>query len=608
MCNVGLGVTNTILDASDPLVARDAATAAPAGPIVVIARRSALVLIAVTAVFWAAHTRAAWRAADAQAVQMVSALARTMEFQAASIIRSIDSLLEEAAQRIDPTTWPDPVLAPWFISRMHAFPEASLMLVVQPDGHGTGLSALGLRQSFDEISDREYVQFHLRNPTDHGLHIGDPIIGRMAHRRVIPLSRAVFGDDGGIKGVVVVTIDSAFIGQALEKLLIEDSGGISLIRSDGIFLSRLPDPESSFGRSAAGSPLFQVELPKAKVGVARFVSVTDGQSKIVAYRTLDAYPLVATIGISDHTAFAGFWRETAWTTGLMLVICAALYWLATLSDRREQSRMILTARIEAQSHSLEHQVAERTFHLEVANSEVEDRVRQLAASNAELERFAYVASHDLKTPLRSIISYSQLLERRYRDRLDSDGVEFLAFIMQGGQRMSDLIDDLLDYAKISHPGAPPVAVAAEGALATALSNLSSEIAKAGAKITVGSLPIVLAAEFQLVMLFQNLVENAIKYRQPGRTVEITITAAQANPTEWQFAVADNGMGIDPEFFGKVFELFQRLQPAGRGEGTGIGLALCQNIVRRFGGTIWVDSNPGQGSTFFFTLRDGAEAP
>ena len=233
------------------------------------------------------------------------------------------------------------------------------------------------------------------------------------------------------------------------------------------------------------------------------------------------------------------------------------------------------------------------------------RSAELERSNAELERFAYVSSHDLQTPLRNVVSYSQLLERRYRDRLDADAGEFIGFIVEGGRRMSGMIGDLLDYARVGNPGDTPLtAVAAGSAFDTAVDNLAAGIAAAGATVTRGDLPVVLGEMSRLTILFQNLIANGIKYRHPGRPAEITVTAGRTAPGEWRFAVADNGIGIEAEYFRKVFEIFQRLQPAEEGEGTGIGLALCRRIVHRFGGTIWVELAPGVGTTFFFTLGDG----
>ncbi|MGE5548800.1 MAG: sensor histidine kinase [Solirubrobacterales bacterium] len=232
---------------------------------------------------------------------------------------------------------------------------------------------------------------------------------------------------------------------------------------------------------------------------------------------------------------------------------------------------------------------------------------ELERSNADLERFAYVASHDLQTPLRNIVSYAQLLERRYRGRLDADADDFIGFIVEGTSRMSMLIVDLLEYARVSSRGQPLVRVSCRKALDQAAANLAAAIAEADAEIIVGDLPTVRADEFQLVSLFQNLIGNAVKYRAPGRRPRIEVSARSDRDGWWTVAVADNGIGIDPQYFDKIFVIFQRLHPPGDRSGTGVGLAVCQRIIHRFGGEVWVESTPGEGATFLFTIPDGGSA-
>lgn len=226
----------------------------------------------------------------------------------------------------------------------------------------------------------------------------------------------------------------------------------------------------------------------------------------------------------------------------------------------------------------------------------------LERSNADLERFAYVASHDLQTPLRNIASYTQLLDRRYRGQLDSDADQFIDYIVDGSKRMSQMVVDLLDYARVSSEGGPLAAVSARAALDEALVGLKAQIEEAGARISIGSLPRVTATRVQLTSLFQNVIDNAIKYRHPERVPHIAVRATRDAEGLWQFAVSDNGIGIEPQYYERIFEFFQRLHPPAACGGTGVGLAVCRRIVRGFGGDIWVDSVPGGGSTFYFTLQ------
>ena len=239
-----------------------------------------------------------------------------------------------------------------------------------------------------------------------------------------------------------------------------------------------------------------------------------------------------------------------------------------------------------------------------AENALKERSELLSQSNADLEQFAYVASHDLQTPLRNIVSYTQLLERRYKGQLDADADDFIGFIVDSTKRMTRLITDLLEYSRVASQSAPLGPVAAGQAMRQAVLNLRLDMEEAKAEVTVGDLPTVLAEETRLVRLFQNLLSNAVKYRAPGRPPRVSATATrEANGELWRFAIADNGIGIEPQYFDKIFAIFQRLNPAFPAKGTGIGLTLCRRIVHRFGGTIWVDSSPDQGTTFFFTLRD-----
>jgi light-regulated signal transduction histidine kinase (bacteriophytochrome) len=224
----------------------------------------------------------------------------------------------------------------------------------------------------------------------------------------------------------------------------------------------------------------------------------------------------------------------------------------------------------------------------------------LARSNRDLEQFAYVASHDLQAPLRSVIGFSQLLRRRYDPQFDQDGREFLEHVESSARHMQALINGLLAFSRVGSQGADFVEVDADAILREVENNLSGMVRERGARITHDPLPRVRASRLEFNQLLQNLIINGLKF-QPGDEPRVHVSAVREEDA-WRFSVRDWGIGIGTEHRERIFQIFQRLHPPEAYEGTGIGLAVCQKIVQRHGGRIWVDSSPGEGSTFHFTLQ------
>jgi signal transduction histidine kinase len=241
-----------------------------------------------------------------------------------------------------------------------------------------------------------------------------------------------------------------------------------------------------------------------------------------------------------------------------------------------------------------------------AERSVRDYAARLQSSNAELEQFAYAASHDLQEPLRMIAGYTSLLANKYKGQLDAQADLYIGYTVDGVSRMQKLIDDLLTYSRVETHGKPFERIASAEALSWATTNLEAAIQGSGASVTCDPLPEIVAEPTQLGQLFQNLISNSIKYRGDGPPA--IHASAEREDTGWRFSVSDNGIGIVPEDLDRVFELFRRLETGAEASGTGIGLAVCKRIVDRHGGRIWVESTPGEGSTFFFTLPDSDAAP
>ena len=268
---------------------------------------------------------------------------------------------------------------------------------------------------------------------------------------------------------------------------------------------------------------------------------------------------------------------------------------------RYQWRRLIRTKLE-QDRVISHRTTELRREMagrEVIARKLEEKLRELRRSNEELESFAYAASHDLQEPLRMVSSYAALIKKRYADRLDEDGQEFLGYLSEGARRMKTMIDDLLAYSRVDRGQIAHHAVDLRQVMDRAEANLAVAMGETNADIDIGPLPTVWGDASLLARLLQNLVSNAVKYRSPDRRLRITIAAVPLDD-RWEISISDNGMGIPEEGRHRLFQLFQRFHDRST-SGNGMGLAICRKIVERHGGEIWVDSINGKGSVFHFTL-------
>ncbi|GAA3577461.1 hypothetical protein GCM10022419_068390 [Nonomuraea rosea] len=292
--------------------------------------------------------------------------------------------------------------------------------------------------------------------------------------------------------------------------------------------------------------------------------------------------------------------------GLALIVRHAV--LKPIAQLTEQVRTVAGGDFDHTLHvDRPAELAELSSHIDSMRARVvsawrvaADQADELRRSNGELEQFAYVASHDLQEPLRKVASFTQMLEQRYGPQLDERAKQYIHYAVDGAKRMQLLINDLLDFSRVGRVTGEKSAVESGAALDTALENLSATIEDTGTTVTRDDLPAVTANRLQLTQLFQNLIENAVKFRseEPPR---IHIGAVRAGAM-WEFSCADNGIGVEQKYADRIFLIFQRLHPRDVYPGTGIGLALCRKIVEYHGGQLWLDgSTPGQGATFRWTL-------
>jgi light-regulated signal transduction histidine kinase (bacteriophytochrome) len=254
------------------------------------------------------------------------------------------------------------------------------------------------------------------------------------------------------------------------------------------------------------------------------------------------------------------------------------------------------SKVEAANSEMRREIEER---LE-AERELREKTDALARSNADLEQFAYVASHDLQEPLRMVSSYVQLFEKRYAGKVDEQADKYIRYAVEGAKRMQSLIAGLLEYSRVGRLDEPFGTVDTSAALDQALSNLRSSVEESRASITRGPLPTVTGNAGRLAQVFQNLIGNALKFRHPGAPAKVHVSSVPQRG-EWQFTVEDDGIGIDPQYLDRIFVIFQRLHTRAEYPGTGIGLSICKKVIERHGGRIWVDSRSGEGARFHFTL-------
>jgi signal transduction histidine kinase len=559
-------------------------------------RKAAFALIAVMSAVGMLQSWHSHIAATEAARNLVSALTRASAYEIAGSVRIIDTLLSDIADRLEPGPRLPSRVEPVVRARIKATHEVVDVIIVDKDGRIVAPDLTGGDAVSLDVSDRSYFQRHKVNPPSGELHMSAPVKSRVIDRMVIPFSRTLLAADGSFAGIIAAGVDPDFFYGALAAVADPVGGSAALIMADGTLLGRAPATDLS----RINSKLPGLSLKHGDFRFVRRVAEVDAVERFIGSRPVSPYPLVVTNTLLVSEAMAEWYRDILDIVGSIVVFSVAVFILALMADRREHARAELAASLAAHSNRLEQEVAERTQHLEAARAETQRHADRLAASNADLEQFAYIASHDLQEPLRMVASYAQLLDRRYRTRLDSDADTFLGYLTEGAKRMQVMIADLLDYSRVDRGGSAVTRFDSGEAAQAAILHLSPAIEEVGGRVECGELPVVTGDQPQFIRVMQNLIGNALKYRHLERPPVVRVSAC-AGASETVFTVADNGIGIEPEYFDKIFQIFQRLHGRDRYPGTGIGLAICKKIVERHGGRVRVESKPGEGSTFSFSL-------
>ncbi|MBI4183223.1 MAG: HAMP domain-containing protein [Proteobacteria bacterium] len=464
-------------------------------------------------------------------------------------------------------------------------------------------------------SDRPFFSNAMRN---RAFSLGVFRIGGLTPAPVLIAALPILDQQGKVVNIISIGLRVGWLARLLREVPLPEGAAAIILDEEGRVLARHPDNDAWVGRSAAGTPLF--ELIKANREGTAYVESADGRPRYVGFTAVsDSLPNVyVNVGFDASEVFgsevANLLRGPGLTAAVGVLTLVLILVLGQRILLRNLDRLIaatrrmaagdLAVRTGLQGEPGEFGDLGRSFDamaesLRRRETDLQCRTEELARSNAELEQFAYVASHDLQEPLRAVASYTQLLERRYEGQLDERAQKYLRHAGEGARRMQALIEALLAYSRVTTRGADFQPVDCGEAVEAALRNLEAAIEESGAKVERGPLPTVAGDREQLIRVFQNLIGNAIKFRGE-RTPEIRVSAERVGD-DWRFAVSDNGIGFDPQFADRIFIIFQRLHTREQYPGLGLGLSICKRIVERHGGRLWAQSIPGEGSTFHFTL-------
>lgn len=508
----------------------------------------------------------AYQDALAEATDNTQILARVIDEHFQRTLETVDRALLAITVHVqaNPRRWrrDDPTTRADMKQFIQSLPHVEAMVLFGPDG--TPVNATRPLPDDYSAAARAFYDRHVAHPSPRPL-ISTPHVSEISGNRLLLISRRIDDRVGGFRGVLVA-------GLCIDNL-IDFYGAITkgeyflgLTDARGIILARYPD--ARIGEAAAPPDTFRDTTGNSPVTL----HVTDpsrDEKIILSTRAVGDLGLYAYAATTVTHALAPVWRRGLIASAVAFVFSLAILHMAWL--------------------------------LHLHRKRLRAAIDRLSRTNAELERVAVVASHDLREPLRSVVGFSQLLDRRHRPALPAEAREMLDHVTTNAKRMDRLINDLLAYTGAAVAGDTMRPVDSARTLAVAEETVRTQFDQVEARVVIKTpLPLVQADEMQLFQLFCHLLRNAVKFRRPGVAPRIEVSA-RPHQGMWRFAIADNGIGISPEDEDDVFMLYKRLDPRVPNPGTGAGLAICKRVVERHGGRIWVHGQPGAGSTFYFTL-------
>jgi signal transduction histidine kinase len=456
----------------------------------------------------------------------------------------------------------------------NASPQTETLYLVDPSGK-LFLASRPIPPSAIDASQRDYFQA-IKNGHEN-LFVGKVVRDPFTTNFTFPVARRILDSQGHFLGIAVATIPNLYFKEFYHNLAVGSSPAMGVYKLDGSILVREPilKDDDVINKNMSSTQIYTRYLPQSSIGTYHGISDYDDVQRVVSYRKIENPPLLVWMSIGESDALAD-WRWRAWrNVGIVFVTILVMLGLTWM-------------------------VLRSVGHEEAARDDLERANDNLRRSNADLEQFAYIASHDLQEPLRQIGSYVQLLERRYKDKLDSDASTFINYTVEGVKRLQGLIHELLAYSSVGTRRSPFAETNLTDLARRAVLHLSGEIKNSGAEVLVENLPTLTVDAPQIEAVFQQLVSNGLRFQNKGTVPRLRIWAEE-HKDDWVLSVKDNGIGIDPQYFDRIFLIFKRLHSRADYPGDGIGLALCQRVVERHGGRIWVESEPGQGAIFRFSL-------